>query len=294
LDSGFDKIRRNNCTLFINKNFRNDNFEQALLAGEKTLQERYQLTPVFSSDTSRVHKFTVRFGGVDRGVYIKQYLCRSSWDFIKHLVRPSRARRAFKATLMLEKNGFEAPAVVAVGECKPSFFNRENFLVTLEAENTKQIYQFIPDNPENLAKERLQDKRELIRAFGQTAGKMHAAGIFHGDLKLVNVLVRQEKNGWRFFFIDNERTKKFYILPPWLRLKNLVQVNMPPRETLGRTDQMRFFKAYMSENPKIQDNWKRWAKKAIIKTNWRLEKRNKYFDHRHRAKDNRSRCDESA
>ena len=178
---------------------------------------------------------------------------------------------------MLEKNGLEAPVVVAMGECKSSFLDRENFLATIEVEDAKQIYQFIPDNPENLAKEHLRDKRELIRAFGRTVGRMHARGIFHGDLKLVNVLARQEKNGWRFFFIDNERTKKFYILPPWLRLKNLVQVNMPPRETISSTDQMRFFKAYMSENPKIRDNWKRWAKKVITKTNRRLLKRKVRF-----------------
>ena len=277
MDSGFDKIRRHNCTLFINKNFRNDNLEQALLAGEKTLQERYQLTPVFSSDTSCVHKFTVRFDGIERWIYFKQYLCRSAWDFIKHLVRASRARRSFKATLMLEKNGFEAPVVVAMGERKSDFFNRSNFLVTLEAENTKQIYQFIPESLENLTGEQLQDKRELIRTFGRTVGRMHAAGVFHGDLKLVNVLARQEKSGWRLFFIDNERTKKFYWLPPWLRLKNLVQVNIPPRETISSTDQMRFFKAYMSENPKIRDNWKRWAKKVITKTNRRLLKRKARF-----------------
>ena len=273
MDSGFDKIRRSNCTLFINKNFRNDNLEQVLLAGEKTLQERYQLTPVFSSDTSRVHKFTVRFGGVERGVYFKQYLCRSVWDFIKHLLRPSRARRAFKATLILEKNGFEAPAVVAMGEWKSDFFNRRNFLVTLEAENTKPIYQFIPEGQENLTKEQLRAKRELIRAFGRTAGRMHAAGIFHGDLKLVNVLARQEKNGWRFFFIDNERTKKFYRLPPWLRLKNLVQVNMHRTDGLTASDRMRFFKAYLGENLDIRNKYKSLVRKVAAKTRSRLRSR---------------------
>ena len=280
MDSGFDKIRRNNCTLFVNKNFRNDNFEHALSAGEKTLQERYQLTTVFSSDTSRVHKFTVRFAGVDRGVYIKQYLCRSACDFIKHLVRASRARRAFKAALMLEKNGFETPAVVAVGECKASFFDRGNFLVTLEVENAKQIYQFIPDKLESFTKEQLQDKRELIRAFGWTVGRMHATGIFHGDLKVVNVLARQEKKGWHFFFIDNERTKKFYRLPPWLRLKNLVQVNMDRSPCLTNSDRMRFFKAYLQENSSIACKRNECVKKIITKTNQRLVKRDNYFDSR--------------
>ena len=275
MDSGFDKIRRSNCTLFINRNFRNDSFEQALLAGEKTLQERYQLTPVFSSDSSRVHKFRVRFDGVEREVYFKQYLCRSVWDFIKHLVRPSRARRAFKATLMLEKNGFEAPAVVAMGERKSGFFDRENFLVTLEVEKAKQIYQFIPESLENFTKKQLQDKRELIRAFGHTIGKMHAKGIFHGDLKVVNVLARQEKNGWRFFFIDNERTRKFYWLLPWLRLKNLVQLNLHRTDALTGNDRMRFFKSYLQENALIAHKQSKWVKKIIAKTNLRLAKRGK-------------------
>ena len=273
MDSGFDKIRRNNCTLFVNKNFRNDNFEQALLAGEKELQEHYQLTPIRSSPFARVYKFSVSFGGFERKVYLKQYLYRSVWDFVKHLIRSSRARRAFKATLMLEKNGFEAPAVVAMGEWKSDFFNRSNFLVTLEAENTKPIYQFIPEGQENLTKEQLRAKRELIRAFGRTVSRMHAAGIFHGDLKLVNVLARQEKNGWRFFFIDNERTKKFYILPPWLRLKNLVQVNMHRTDGLTASDRMRFFKAYLGENLDIQNKYKSLARKVAAKTRDRLRSR---------------------
>jgi len=241
------------------------------LAGEKTLQERYQLTAIFSSDTSRVHKFTVRFDGIEKEVYFKQYLYRSVWDFIKHLVRASRARRAFKATLILEKNVFEAPVVVAMGERKSGFFDRENFLVTLEVENAKQIYQFIPDNSENLTKEQLQDKRELIRAFGRTVGRMHAAGIFHGDLKVGNVLARQERNGWRLFFIDNERTRKFYRLLPWLRLKNLVQLNMHRSPCLTNSDRMRFFKAYLEENHRIRSGRNWWVKKVNSKTNKRLK-----------------------
>jgi len=288
LDNGFEKIRLHNCTLFVNKNFRNDNLEQALSAGEKTLQERYQLTPVFSSDSARVHKFTASFNGMEKWIYFKRYVCRSTWDFIKHLVRPSRAKRSFKATLMLEKNGFEAPVVVAIGECKSSFLDRENFLATIEVEDAKQIYQFMPESADDLTKEQLRDKRELMRAFGQTVGRMHARGIFHGDLKVVNVLARQEKKGWVFSFIDNERTKKFYRLPAWLRLKNLVQLNMYRTNALTDTDRMRFFKSYLQENTVIARKKSKWIKKVIKRTNWRLAKRDKSFDRIQRTKDNRS------
>jgi tRNA A-37 threonylcarbamoyl transferase component Bud32 len=278
LDSGFEKIQRHNCTLFVNRHFRNDNLEQAFSTGEKTLQEHYQLTPVFSSDSSRVYKFSAGFDGMERWIYFKRYLQRSALDFIKHLVRPSRAKRSFKATLMLEKNGFEAPVVVAMGECKFSFFEREDFLATIEVEDAKQIYQFMPESAEDLTKEQLRDKRELIRAFGQTVGRMHARGIFHGDLKVVNVLARQEKKGWVFSFIDNERTKKFYRLPAWLRLKNLVQLNMYRTDALTDTDRMRFFKSYLQENPLVARKRNKWVKKIITKTNRRLEKRTRYSD----------------
>jgi tRNA A-37 threonylcarbamoyl transferase component Bud32 len=273
LDNGFDKIRRHNYTLFINKDFRNAELEQALTAGEKKLRENYELTPVRTSVVSRVYKFSIHFGGVEKWFYFKQYLCRSAFDFIKHLVRSSRARRAFEATLMLERNGFKAPVIVAMGECKFSFLERENFLLTVEVEEAKPINQFIPDKLEDFTKEQLNDLRELIRTFGRTVGRMHAAGIFHGDLRLGNVLVKREKDGWHFFLIDNERTRKFRRLSARLRLKNLVQANMLISDCITKTDRMRFFKAYLSLNPLIQNRRAVWANKVVAKTSRRLSRK---------------------
>ena len=270
MGSSFDKIRRHNCTLFINKDFRNAELEQALSTGEKTLQEHYELTPVQSSDVSRVYKFTASLDDKERCFYFKQYLYRSTLDFIKHLVRPSRAKRAFKATLILEQNGFEAPVVVAMGERKSSFLDRENFLLTVEVEDAKQIKQLIPENLENFTKKQLRDMRELIRTFGNTVGRMHAAGIFHGDLRLGNVLVKREKNGWHFFLIDNERTRKFRRLPPRLRLKNLVQANILISDCVTKTDRMRFFKSYLQKNFNIKNGYRKLVKIVNAKTSDRL------------------------
>lgn len=241
------------------------------MAGEKKLHEHYQLTTIQSSKFARVHRFTAGFNGINKEVYFKQYLYRSAWDFIKHLIRPSRARRAFKAAMMLAENGFEAPVIIAMGERKLSFFHTINFLVTLVAESTKEIYKLIDDTPDDSDKEQLRCKRELIRAFGRTIGKMHAKGIFHGDLRLGNVLVRREEDGWRFFFLDNERTKKFRRLPARLRLKNLVQINMHRTDALTGTDRMRFFRNYLKENLDIRNDYKTLAKKAAAKTDKRLK-----------------------
>jgi serine/threonine protein kinase len=271
LYNSFDTIRRHNSTLFIKKDFRNDELEQALTAGEKKMRECYELTPVQSSSVSRVYKFTASLDGKENCFYFKQYPYRSVLDFIKHLVRSSRARRALQAALMLERNGFNTPLIVAMGECKFSFLEKENFLLTVEVEEAKPIHQFIPDRLEDFTKEQLTDLRELIRKFGRTVGRMHAAGIFHGDLRLGNVLVRRDKSGWNIFFIDNERTRKFRRLPARLRLKNLVQANMLISDCITRTDRMRFFKSYLHENIDIRGRHKKLANKVDTKTRERLK-----------------------
>jgi tRNA A-37 threonylcarbamoyl transferase component Bud32 len=271
LNRCFDKIRGGNCTLYIHRNFRNDTFEQALLDSEKELRERYRPTTIQSSKFARVYKLTVRFDDVDKRVYFKQYLCRSVWDFIKDFVRASRAERAFKAVEMLGENGFDAPAIIAMGKFRYGLYHTTNFLVTLEIEDAKQIYQFISDS-----KLETRSKRKLIRAFGQTVGRMHAKGIFHGDLRLGNILARQEKNCWRFFFLDNERTRKFHRLPARLRLKNLVQVNMFPPAAMSNTDRMRFFKEYWAQNEKAKTKKADLIKKVLKKTRRRLDKKEKF------------------
>ena len=138
-----------------------------------------------------------------------------------------------------------------------------------EVEEAQQLSLHLSNNCQNLTKKVIRNKRELIKAFGKTIGKMHALGIFHGDLRLGNILIRRIESGLQFFFLDNERTRKFSRLRGVLRLKNLVQVNMF-RKGISNTDRLRFFKAYLEENPAIARVRKSWAQKIIIKTDKRL------------------------
>jgi tRNA A-37 threonylcarbamoyl transferase component Bud32 len=273
LDNDFEKIRQNNCTLYIHKQFANDCLAQGLLAGEEKLRELYVLKAIPSSESTRTDKFNISINGTKKEIYLKQYLCGSGLRFIKSIFRRSRARRAFEAALMLAKNGFDTSEVVAMGERRNGFFNGKSFLATFAVENSKAIYQLIPEDSRVSNKEQLRSWRQLIQAFGRTVGRMHAKGIFHGDLRLGNVLARQEENYWRFFFLDNERTKKFDRLPFNLRVRNLVQVNMVRKANLSNTDRMRFFREYCAETKISKKQNKSLAEKVIEKTNRRLNKK---------------------
>jgi len=272
LEDEFEKIQSANYTLYVHKDFRDRDFEKALLGGEKALGKKFRLRAVRSSRFAKVYRFGAELNGVGRVVYFKEFLSRSVWDSFKHIFRASRARRALEGSLMLNSRGFGVPAVIAMGESKRGPFVGGDFLVTLEVENSKQVYQFLGDNSGNLNSEEVRSKHKLLRDFGKTVGKMHAAGIFHGDLRVGNVLASFEKDGWEFFFLDNERTKWFCRLPNRLRLKNLVQVNMHRVRVLTNSDRLRFFKSYLEAEPALGDGWKEWARLVVKKTDCRLKK----------------------
>jgi hypothetical protein len=117
---------------------------------------------------------------------------------------------------------------------------------------------------------------------------MHDKGIFHGDLRLGNILVKEappchserseaesknllKQEDFQFYFLDNERTKKFNSLHWKLRIKNLVQINID-RNNVDENDRKLFFDIYLAQQTK-PINGHKLAEDVMAKTNIRLAKR---------------------
>lgn len=255
-------------SLLIRAGLRANGFERVVAAGESELRRQYGAEQVPCGASSRVLRFQLPDGGAR--AYYKEYFARSVWDALKHKVRASRARRAFRASRMLTAQGLETPAVLALGE-RPGFVRAGRcFLVTAEIADAEPLYALLGQDAVGLAPPSLRSRRSLIRTLGHTIGRMHACGIVHGDLRPGNVLVRREDETWHLFFLDNERTRRYPWLPPWLRRKNLVQIGMIP--TLSRTDRFRFWRAYLAECPRLRSRHKQWAWRVHDKTMWRLRR----------------------
>jgi tRNA A-37 threonylcarbamoyl transferase component Bud32 len=277
LPDGFEELRIDNWAILIRNSFPKTHIEYLVSHNDSFGEDRDNFTRIPSSDYTRVFKYSVAFDGAAHSLYLKKYLSRSAVDVVKHLFRPSRAMRAFNATLMLQENGFNAPALIGIFEKRAGPFCAGNLLLTEEVVNSRAMPQLLTDLNQGPRKDAFIRKRSLITAFGETIGQMHAKGIFHGDLRLGNVLVVYEEQKWRFFFIDNERTKKFRRLPDRLRLKNLVQINMF-RDGISDTDRLRFFKSYLRANPGVQARYNFWTRRIIEKTNRRLHKKDTFED----------------
>jgi hypothetical protein len=157
--------------------------------------------------------------------------------------------------------------IAATGELKFMGCVLKSFSITHELSGAESLYAFA--DKEMGRKER----RDFVCSLGETIGRMHRAGISHGDLRPGNVFAGESNAGWEFYFLDNERTVGYRQLPMKLRIKNLVQINMISGDWLSNTDRMRFFKAYVLMNDLVADSWKELARVVSTRTAERLRKK---------------------
>jgi len=256
----YQKINISDYRLKLACNFPQNAVFDGIYGAMSTDGQRSSFIKLSSSKFANVFKFDVAFKGKVYNLILKQYLNRSFSDILKNHLLPCRAERAFKAGLMLERNGFLTPLIVAVGKKVCMGFISRNFLITSEIKDIVSLPELLNEN--------IPQRHQLIEQFGRTVGIMHSKNIFHGDLRLGNVLVKSAGGKFDFIFLDNERTRKFWKLPDRRRLKNLVQINML-RDNISNADRMRFFREYLKhQHTKL--NREDLIAEIIARTNKRL------------------------
>ncbi|MEM3362611.1 MAG: lipopolysaccharide kinase InaA family protein [Candidatus Micrarchaeia archaeon] len=205
-------------------------------------------------------------------IFIKFFKSRGIKDNLP--LKKNRAFRELEGGNILLQNNFLTPSVIAYGLVSKGIRIFENFLITKWIENSLDIYLYIKKYLEPpISGERLMKKRNFIKYLGHLIGLMHKKGIYHGDLRPGNILIENTNQDFRFYFIDNEKTKIFPKgIPYRLREKNLIQLNMIVKPEITYTDRLRFFKAYMCENPEIKAGAIKIMLNVIKKTKKRLSK----------------------
>ena len=155
---------------------------------------------------------------------------------------PSPARRAFDAARALAARGFGVPEVVAAVEERRLGAVRRSFFVTREVTGAVTADRYW----EGLAAGRPAARRRFAAWLGELFRRLHAAGVYHNDLKDVNVLVRPGRtDALESVLLDLERVRIGRAVSRRRRTKNLVQLD----RTLGRaadaTTRLRFLRAYL-------------------------------------------------
>lgn len=168
--------------------------------------------------------------------YYKEFMPKSRLDVLKSKILGSRCEHWIKQAEISSQNGFAVPEVLSTGSLK----NKNPYLVTA-AGPSKAVPDYLYKH--NAPSETV--RREWLKSFAQYVGKMHKAGIVHGDLRAGNILMSVENGKPEFVMIDIERNSYHKEVPLRLVKKNLVQlIKRLPFHFVSATDRMRFLKYY--------------------------------------------------
>jgi tRNA A-37 threonylcarbamoyl transferase component Bud32 len=122
--------------------------------------------------------------------------------------------------------------------------------------------------------EAVRSKRRCIDSLGRLIGRMHAAGIYHADLHLKNIL----KSGEKLYLLDLDAARICRPLPERRKLMNLLRLYRSAqkinrrRPVITRADLLRFARAYSAESNISQENLLRDIREMLPlwRLKWRL------------------------
>ena len=205
-------------------------------------------------------------------LFFKQFLLRDRWDCVKRFYRESRARRALITNGAINRRGFRTEPVIALAEYRRFGVLEKSMLITREIEQVHEVRSVLRD-PEYGLRTDIPRRRRFIKTLGQEIGAWHKAGFHHGDLRLSNLLVRFDDEHCTFYWMDNERTRRYAALSLRHRRHNLMQIIMDPG-VFSRTDAMRLWRSYKEAAEFHIANEKTFMRKVIRHTQKRWRARN--------------------
>jgi tRNA A-37 threonylcarbamoyl transferase component Bud32 len=181
-------------------------------------------------------------------VGVKQFLYAHLGDIFKDLFRPSKGLKAWVAGNGLVARGIPSLRPLALLEQSDWRGWRESFLVMEASEKGLEMDRYILGGLGDIRRKRL-----FIKDFAQWLLHLHEKHLYHQDMKTCNILVSQNGETWDFHLLDLEDVRLDEKVDEKGLFKNLLQLNTSIPKAISRTDRLRFFKAYIREQPMIRN-----------------------------------------
>ena len=155
-----------------------------------------------------------------------------------------------------KEKGVPIADIVAACHTKVFWKFHQGDLVTREIKQGKDLATYLKELGQPLTKEKVLEKRSVIKVVGELVRLMHEAGIFHGDLNLKNIILQTtDPQNIKGFLIDFDKSIVRSSLRENLRMRNLFRLNRSAEKfktqglPITRTDALRFLSAYFQNPP---------------------------------------------
>lgn len=224
---------------------------------KKYLQNERLDEIVACQESSRRGEGTIlSVSGMNKEIVLRHYSRGGALSFIMkhHYLSWRRPFNELNITDFALKNNLNAPVVIFASSTK-SLGLYKNDLATLYVEGAKDLMNYF-EHVHNTGDHK--KKREIIKLTSREITKMHGLGIFHDDLHLKNILVKEDEDKLKIYLVDFDKAKVLKDITHRLRMKNLLRLRRSiikfsytrnSRDNLfSRTDYLRFAKVYFDDN----------------------------------------------
>jgi tRNA A-37 threonylcarbamoyl transferase component Bud32 len=199
-------------------------------------------------------------GATSRGVVVKGYKIGGWTRRLESLVRRSRPVAAWVAGNGLLLRGFAAAEPYGLVLRRVGPFSSEAYLVMEDlGEERRADLVVLHRYARTLATAEIAEKRALVLEAARFVRALHAAGVYHADLKAVNLFVRERRGtAPEIVCADYDRVVFDRPVSERRRIKNLAQLSASVAVCVSRSDRLRFLLEYAGDDVALRARWKEW------------------------------------
>jgi heptose I phosphotransferase len=219
----------------------------------------------------------IRFEG--ERFFLKRFTHPPAKDALGRVFRLKRpkthAEHEWEMIQALGEIGVGAPDVAGVGAERGRGFRRRSFLLTAELTDHVPLDRYLEERATDFR--RPSGRRGFLEDLAGLVHRMHASGISHPDLYSWHIFVRGTGGERAFALIDLHRAAQRKRISLFDAVRDLTGLHLTvPRGTSGRTDRLRFLRAYFGKK-RLGPSGKRLARKVLRRAR-RIATRRRFRD----------------
>ena len=267
-------VERGGTKIWVDRNFANQELLEQIADCDHLLA-RPECQIIKDQKKIKVGRLSLALMGKQYSLYIKRYNAFSLRYRFGSLLCASGAVRSLRGAALLQSAGIRAIRPVAAVESRVKGALTKSFFVTEEICGGKTADAYWR---EDLAASRLASvwkrQRNFLGGLASLFRSLHAADIYHNDLKDANILTVSgpEDLSQSFFLLDLEGIKRYARLSWKRRTKNLVQLNRTLGRYVSRSAKLYFLKCYLGATFANRPQTKRLIQ-TILTESYRLDAR---------------------
>ncbi|MGH7831409.1 MAG: lipopolysaccharide kinase InaA family protein, partial [Candidatus Binatia bacterium] len=211
----------------------------------------------------KVGRVPLEVGGRVEWIYLKRYNA-FSWRYrLGSFFVQSPAMRSWNGAETLMHAGFLTGEPIASVEHRSWGMLTKSFYLSKEIPEGKTLdiywrYEVLPVR----GAEGFRMRRKLLKSLARVFRSLHEHGIYHNDLKDVNIVVSGGE-GHSFYLLDLEGVRRYRHLKKRRQIKNLVQLSRTMDRFMRRVEKLYWLKEYLGDAFFDRRTKRRWIRRVL-------------------------------